>query len=309
MSEYEFDVLILGGGPGGLTAGIYAGRAQLKTGMIERLMPGGQVASTEFIENYPGFAEGIAGPDLMMAMEKQAKKFGLEIMTGTVDHLNMKVTPKEVVASGKTYHAKTVIVATGTDPRLLNVPGEKAFKGRGVSYCATCDGPFFKDKDVVVVGGGSSGVQESLYLTRFVKSIHLVEFMDHLNAERILQERAKQNEKFTFHLNHQVVSINGSQKVESVTLKNRATKEKFDIQADGVFIWVGMNPNTGFLKNHIDLNDWGFIRAGEDCQTSVPGVFAVGDVREKTIRQITTAVADGTIAAEGALKYIESLER
>jgi len=309
VSEYEFDVLILGGGPGGLTAGIYAGRAQLKTGMIERLMPGGQVASTEFIENYPGFAEGIAGPDLMMAMEKQAKKFGLEIMTGTVDHLNMKVTPKEVVASGKTYHAKTVIVATGTDPRLLNVPGEKAFKGRGVSYCATCDGPFFKDKDVVVVGGGSSGVQESLYLTRFVKSIHLVEFMDHLNAERILQERAKQNEKFTFHLNHQVVSINGSQKVESVTLKNRATKEKFDIQADGVFIWVGMNPNTGFLKNHIDLNDWGFIRAGEDCQTSVPGVFAVGDVREKTIRQITTAVADGTIAAEGALKYIESLER
>jgi thioredoxin reductase (NADPH) len=213
-----------------------------------------------------------------------------------------------VIAGGKTYAAKTVIISTGTDPKLLNVPGEKEFKGRGVSYCATCDGPFFKEKDVVVVGGGSSGVQESLYLTRFVKSIHLVEFMDHLNAERILQERAKSNPKFTFHLNHQVMSVNGSQKVESVTVKNRETEKTFDIPADGVFIWVGMHPNTEFLKSHVDLNDWGFIVAGEDCQTSLLGVYAVGDVREKKIRQITTAVADGTIAAEGALKFIESLE-
>ncbi|MBN2103855.1 thioredoxin-disulfide reductase [bacterium] len=303
-----FDVLILGGGPGGLTAGIYAGRAQLKTGMIERLMPGGQVAGTELIENYPGFADGVAGPDLMMAMEKQARKFGLEIMTGTIESLDFKSAPKKVVASGKTYYAKAVIISTGTDPKLLNIPGEKEFKGRGVSYCATCDGPFFKDKDVVVVGGGSSGVQESLYLTRFVNKINLVEFMDHLNAERILQERAKKNQKYTFYLNHQMLSINGSQKVESVTVKNRATEEAFDIPAEGVFIWVGMNPNTEFLQNHIDINPWGYIVAGEDCQTSVPGVFAVGDVRDKEVRQITTAVSDGTVAAEHALKYVESQE-
>ncbi|MFC1569603.1 thioredoxin-disulfide reductase [bacterium] len=306
MSEY--DVLILGGGPAGLTAGIYAGRAQLKVGMLERLMPGGQVAGTEFIENYPGFADGVTGPDLMMAMEKQARKFGIEIMTGTIESLDLESTPKKVVASGKTYHAKTIIISTGTDPKLLNVPGEKEFKGRGVSYCATCDGPFFKDKDVVVIGGGSSGIQESLFLTRFVRSIQLIEFMDHLNAEKILQERAKQNPKFTFHLNHQVISINGSQKVESVTVKNRSTEKTFDIPAEGVFIWVGMQPNTDFIEEQLKLNTWGFIIAGENCQTSIPGVFVVGDVREKEIRQITTAISDGTIAVEGALKYIEAME-
>ena len=302
-----FDVLIIGGGPAGLTAGLYAGRASLKSVMIERLMPGGQVASTEFIENYPGFAEGITGADLMMAMEKQARNFGLEISSGTIETIDLKSSPKTVAASGKTYQSKTVIISTGTDYKLLNVPGEREFKGRGVSYCATCDGPFFKDKDIVVVGGGSSGLQESLYLTRFVSSINLIEYMDHLSAEKILQNRAIDNPKFTFHLNHEVIAINGTQKVESVTVKNRATQESRDIPAAGVFIWVGMVPNTAFLKNQVDLNPQGFIKAGEDCKTSIPGVFAVGDVREKQIRQITTAVADGTIAAEGALKYIESL--
>jgi thioredoxin reductase (NADPH) len=302
-----FDVLIIGGGPAGLTAGLYAGRAQLRVGLIERLLPGGQVAGTEFIENYPGFAEGIAGTDLMMAMEKQARKFGLEISSGTIEQIDLQTSPKTVLASGKTYHSKTVIISTGTDHKLLNVPGEKEFKGRGVSYCATCDGPFFKDKDIVVVGGGSSGIQESLYLTRFVNRINLIEYMDHLNAEKILQNRAMNNPKFTFHLNHEVLAINGKQKVESVTVKNRATQESLEIPAAGVFIWIGMNPNTAFLKNQLELNRWGFIEAGEDCRTRIPGVFAVGDVREKEIRQITTAVADGTIAAEGALKFIESL--
>ena len=302
-----YDVLIIGGGPAGLTAGLYAGRARLTTGMIERLMPGGQVAGTEFIENYPGFAEGITGTDLMMAMEKQARNFGLEISSGTIETIDLKSSPKTVVASGKTYQSKTVIISTGTDHKSLNVPGEQEFKGRGVSYCATCDGPFFKDKDIVVVGGGSSGIQESLYLTRFVNSINLIEYMDHLNAEKILQNRAMENPKFTFHLNHEVTAINGTQKVESVTVKNRATQKSRDIPAAGVFIWIGMVPNTAFLDDQVDLNRWGFIKAGEDCKTSIPGVFAVGDVREKEIRQITTAVADGTIAAEGAFKYIESL--
>jgi len=306
MSAY--DVLIIGGGPGGLTAGIYAGRAQLKVGMLERLMPGGQVASTDRIENYPGFEDGIGGMELMQKMEKQARKFGLEVLSGKVSDVQIDSNPKKVVADGVEYFAKTVIIATGTDPKLLNVPGEAKFKGRGVSYCATCDGPFFQEKDVVVVGGGSSGVQESLYLTRFVRSIQLVEFMDHLNAEKILQKRARENPKFSFYLNHQVLSINGEEKVESVTVKDRATGEEKILKADGVFIWVGLIPNTDFVEGKININKWGYIVTDERMETSVPGVFAVGDVRDKEIRQISTAVGDGTIAAQSALKYIESLE-
>ncbi len=306
MSVY--DVLIIGGGPGGLTAGIYAGRAQLKVGMLERLMPGGQVASTDRIENYPGFEDGIGGMELMQKMEKQARKFGLEVLSGKVSDVQLDSNPKKVVADGVEYFAKTVIIATGTDPKLLNVPGEAKFKGRGVSYCATCDGPFFQEKDVVVVGGGSSGVQESLYLTRFVRSIQLVEFMDHLNAEKILQKRARENPKFSFYLNHQVLSINGEEKVESVTVKDRATGEEKILKADGVFIWVGLIPNTDFVEGKININKWGYIVTDERMETSVPGVFAVGDVRDKEVRQISTAVGDGTIAAQSALKYIESLE-
>jgi len=304
----EYDVLILGGGPAGLTAGLYAGRAELKVALIERLMPGGQVASTEWIENYPGFPEGVNGVELMQGIEKQARKFGLEIKSGSIESMDLKSSPKIVKAGGEIYQAKTVIVATGTDPRLLNVPGEKELKGRGVSYCATCDGPFFKEKDIAVIGGGSSGVQESLYLTRFVKSIHLIEYMDNLNAEKVLQHRARDNGKFTFYLGHEVISINGENKVESVTAKDRKTGEDKEIKVDGVFIWVGLIPNTDFLKGHLKLNNWGYIPADPTMATSVPGVFAAGDVCEKEIRQITTAVSDGTVAAESALKYIEAME-
>ncbi|MFH1942782.1 MAG: thioredoxin-disulfide reductase [bacterium] len=300
-----YDVLIIGGGPGGLTAGIYAGRAQLKVAMVERLMPGGQVASTDWVENYPGFEEGIAGFDLMERIEKQAKRFGLEIVSGAAEEVDLGGSPKKIVAGGKEYFAKTVIIATGRAPKLLGVPGEIEFKGKGVSYCATCDGPFFKDKDVVVVGGGSSGIQESLYLSRFVRSIQLVEFMDHLNAEKILQERAHKDPKFTFHLNHEVLSINGEQKVRSVTIKDRSTGKKTDLKADGVFIWVGLLPNTDFLKGKVELNDWGYVKTNEEMETSVSGVFAVGDVREKSVRQITTAVGDGTVAAQSSLRHIE----
>jgi thioredoxin reductase (NADPH) len=306
MSVY--DMLIIGGGPAGLTAGIYAGRAQMKVAMFERLMPGGEVASTEWVENYPGFEEGVSGADLMQRMERQSRKFGLEIFSGEVDELDLSSSPKKVYVSGKEYFAHTIVFATGCHPKLLNIPGEKEFKGRGVSYCATCDGPFFQDKDIVVVGGGNSGVQESLYLTRFVKSIQLVEFMDRLNAEKILQTRAKENPKFSFYLNHRLLEIKGEKTVRSVLVENRQSGERKELIADGVFIWIGLNPNTEFLKGKVALNEWGYVVTDTEMQTSIPGVYAVGDMREKSVRQITTAVADGTIAAQSALKYLEQSE-
>ncbi len=302
----SYDVLILGGGPAGITTGIYTSRAQLKVALIEKLMPGGQVATTEWVENYPGFEEGVTGVELMQRMEKQSRRFGLKFLTGTVNDLDLNGITKKVITNQKSYETKVVVIATGTDPKLLNVPGEKEFKGRGVSYCATCDGPFFKDKDIVVVGGGSSGIQEGLYLTRFVHSIKLIEFMDHLNAERVLQKRARENPKFSFYLNHEMISINGDQNVKSVSIKNRKTGESKKMKADGVFIWIGMIPNSNFLHNKVKMDDWGYIITDEKMETSIPGVYAVGDVRNKDIRQITTAVGDATIAAEFALKYIES---
>ncbi|HDQ44071.1 MAG TPA: thioredoxin-disulfide reductase [bacterium] len=302
------DLLIIGGGPAGLTAGIYAGRAKLKTALLERLMPGGEVASTEWVENYPGFDEGIAGPDLMKRMEKQALRFGLDILNGQVERLDLTSNPKKVITPDQVYEARTLLLATGTDPKRLDIPGEDEFRGRGVSYCATCDGPFFQNKDIVVVGGGSSGIQESLYLTRFVNSIKLVEFTDRLNAEPILQDRARANPKFSFYLNHRILEIKGEKTVRSVVIADRASENRQELPADGVFVWIGLNPNTAFLKEHVSLNAWGYVVTDETMQTSVPGVYAAGDVREKSVRQITTAVSDGTIAVQSALNYLENVE-
>jgi thioredoxin reductase (NADPH) len=301
----DHDMIIIGGGPAGLTAAIYACRAQLRVLMIERLMPGGQVAATDWVENYPGFEKGVAGADLMQKMETQAKRFGLEIISENVESLRFDQNIKKIITSQQGYQAKTVIISTGADPKLLDVPGEKELKGRGVSYCATCDGPFFKDKEIVVVGGGSSGIQESLYLTRFVKKIHLVEFLDQLTAEPILQARVENHDQFQFYLKHEVVSINGDQKVSSVTIRDRDSGKDKEIGVDGIFIWVGMLPNTSFLESHVRLNKWGYIVTNEEMETSVPGVYAAGDVRDKHVRQITTAVGDGTVAVESALKYLE----
>jgi len=305
----EYDLIIIGGGPAGMTTAIYAGRAELKVAMIEKMMLGGQVATTDWVENYPGFEDGISGAELMQRMEKQAKRFGLEVIFGIAEEVDLEKTPKRVVAGGKEYTAKNIVIATGTDHKLLNIPGEKEFKGRGVSYCATCDGPFFKDKDVVVVGGGNSGIQESLYLSRFVRSIKLVEFLDHLNAEKILQQRAHNDPKFTFYLNHEVLSINGEKSVESVTIKERSTGEEKILAASGVFIWVGLDPNTDFLKGKVELDRWGYVITNDEMESSVKGVFAVGDVRSKGVRQISTAVGDGTIAAQSVVKRLEESEQ
>ena len=301
-----YDLIIVGAGPAGLTAGIYATRAKLNTILLERLNPGGLVASTDWVENYPGFPKGISGAELMKKMEEQTAKFGLEIIPfKEVNSADLKGQTKTIKVDSEEYKAKAVIIASGTEPKKLNIPGEEKFKGRGVSYCATCDGPFFQDKDIVMIGGGSSGIQEGLFLIRFVKSISVVEFMPHLNAEKILQERAHKDAKFKFFVNHMAISINGENQVESVTIKSRETDEEKTIQAAGVFVYVGWDPKTEFLKGQVDLDKWGYVVASEDTKTSVPGVFVVGDVRQKTLRQITTAVADGAVAAFVAERYIE----
>jgi thioredoxin reductase (NADPH) len=306
--EKTYDLVIIGGGPAGLTAGIYAARGRLDTLLLEKLAPGGTPATTEWIENYPGFPEGIAGADLMKKMEEQAQKFGLQITpTKEVLSVDFKNQVKTIKIEEGEYKSKTVIIATGTEPKKLNIPGEDKFRGRGVSYCATCDGPFFKDKDIAVIGAGNSGIQEGLYLLRFVKSETVVEFLPHMTAEKILQERAQKEQRMKFYLNHVATSINGESKVESITIKDRQSEQEKTIPVQGVFIWVGLIPMTGFLEGQVDLNKWGFILAGDDTKTSVPGVFAAGDVRQKILQQITTAVGDGATAAFMAERYVEEL--
>lgn len=307
MTEQKiYDLIVIGGGPAGLTAGIYAARGKLDTLLLDKLAPGGLVATTEWVENYPGFPEGVAGADLMKKMEEQAQKFGLEMIPiKEVLSVDLKNKIKIIKVEEGEYKTKAVIVATGTEPKKLNIPGEDKFRGRGVSYCATCDGPFFKDKDVVVIGAGSSGIQEGLYLLRFVKSATVVEFLPHMTAEKILQERALKEPRMKFYLNYMVTSINGENKVESVTIKSREMGEEKKIEAQGVFVYVGLTPMTEFLKGQIELDKWGYILAGEDTKTKVPGVFAAGDVRQKILRQITTAIGDGATSAFMAEKYVE----
>jgi thioredoxin reductase (NADPH) len=300
-----YDLIILGGGPAGLTAAIYATRAKLDTLLIEKAVPGGYVSSTDWIDNYPGFTEGVSGMELSKKMEDHAKRFGANIILDEVVEVDLKSEPKTVETSQRKYQTQTIILATGNEPKKLNVPGEEKFRGKGVSYCATCDGPFFKDKDIVIVGCGNSGTQEGLYLLRFVKSITYVEFLPFMTAEKILQEKALKEPKMKFYLEHQISSINGKDRVESVTIQNLKTKNNIIIPAQGVFFYVGLVPKTELLKGKIDLDKDGYIISDENTKTSLPGVFAAGDVRQKSLRQIATAVGDGAIAAVMAQKYLE----
>jgi len=300
-----YDLIILGGGPAGLTAAIYAARAKLETLIVEKAVPGGYVSTTDWVENYPAFAEGISGMELSRKMEEHAKKFGTKIIQDEVADVDLKSEPKIIQTAQGKYQTRTVIIATGNEPKKLNVPGEEKFRGSGVSYCATCDGPFFKDKDIVIVGCGNSGIQEGLYLLRFVKTITYVEFLPQMTAEKILQERALKEFRMKFHLNHQLLSIDGEDKVESVTAQNRETDKKVVIPAQGVFFYVGLIPQTQFLKGKISMDEYGYIIVNNNTQTSVSGVFAAGDVRQKDLRQIVTATSDGAIAAVMAQKYLE----
>ncbi len=306
MAETNYDLIIIGGGPAGLTAGMYASRARLNTLLVEKVVTGGQILITDWIENYPGFPEGISGPDLSDKMLEQARQFDLKFEYGEVESMALEGEVKSITVGDKVLTAKTVIIASGASPRSLNV-GEEKFHGKGVSYCATCDAPFYRDKVVVAVGGGDTAVQESIYLTKFAKKVYLVHRRDELRAAKILQERALANEKIEMIWDSVVTGMDGLFGVENVGVKNIKTGEETTIAADGCFIWVGILPNTGFLGGALEMDAWNFIKTDAHMATNIPGVFAAGDVRSTPLRQIATAVGDSAIAATSAEHYLEGL--
>jgi len=303
-AEDTYDVVIIGGGPAGLTAGIYAGRAQLKTVIVEKGLPGGQIAQTDEVENYPGFPEGISGPELASRMVQQAEKFGARIVMDEVLGLEKAEGGYLVRGYERNYRARAVIVATGANPRRLGVPGEDKFYGRGVSTCATCDGFFYRDKEVVVVGGGDAAVEEGLFLTKFARKVTLVHRRDELRANKVAQKRAFQNPKMHFLFSHVVTEILGEDQVTGVRLKNLKTGEEYVYPTDGVFVFIGHEPNTAFLKGVVELRPDGYIAVRDEVFTSEPGIFAAGDVADPIYRQLTTSVGAGTRAAMMAERYL-----
>ena len=309
MKNIDYDLVIIGGGPAGLTAGLYAARARLNVILIEKIVLGGQVVISDLIENYPGFPEGISGPDLVQKMTDQVKRFDLNIENNEVIAIDLSYPVKKITLNDRTITTHTIIIATGASPKKLGVPGEDTFFGKGISSCATCDGPFFKDSVVAAVGGGDTAVQESLFLTKFVKKLYLVHRRDRLRAEAILQERALASDKIEFIWNSVLTGINGLSHVENISVQNVKTGDITELSVDGCFIWVGILPNTQFLKDAVKLDEQGFIIADLNMETSVPGVFAAGDVRNTTLRQIATAVGDAAIAAFSAEQYIENVRK
>jgi thioredoxin reductase (NADPH) len=303
MSEY--DLVIIGAGPGGLTAGLYAARARMNVLLIEKAVPGGQILVTDWIENYPGFPEGISGFDLAEKIKEQALALGLKIETAEVQGLDLSSATKEIILKEKRIKTKSLIIASGASPKKLGV-GEDKFMGKGISFCATCDGPFFRDKVVIAVGGGDTAVQESIFLTKFAKKVYVVHRRDELRATKILQERAFANDKIEFLWDSVVTGMDGFFGVEKVNVKNVKTGEEKAIEANGCFIWIGILPNTEFIKGDVKTDESGFILVNAKMQTNVPGVFAIGDVRDTPLRQIATAVGDGAIAAVCAEHYVEN---
>ena len=308
MSEKIYDVVIIGAGPAGMTAAVYASRANLATLMIERGIPGGQMASTEAVENYPGF-DMILGPELSTKMFEHAKKFGAEYAYGDVTEIIDGEQYKTIISGKKQYKTRTIIITTGAEYKKLGVPGETELGGRGVSYCAVCDGAFFKQKNLIVIGGGDSAVEEGVYLTRFADKVTIVHRRDQLRAQKIIQDRAFANEKIDFIWNSTVKEIHEVDgKVGKVTLVSTQDGTESQVETDGVFVYVGMLPlTTPFAPLNI-LNEAGYIVTNEKMETTVPGIYAAGDVREKMLRQIVTATGDGSIAAQSAQHFIEELK-
>ncbi|MFN2356835.1 MAG: thioredoxin-disulfide reductase [Desulfotignum sp.] len=306
MTDFDYDLVIIGAGPAGLTAGLYAARARMHVLLLEKAVPGGQIIVTDWIENYPGFPEGISGFDLAEKMKIQAEEMGLKIDTAEVHSLKLHQNAKEVVLSDKSLTAKSLIIASGASPKKLGI-GEDRYMGKGISFCATCDAPFFKDKTVVAIGGGDTAVQESIYLTKFAKKVYLVHRRDELRAAKILQERAFANDKIEMVWDTVATGVEGLFGIEGVHVRNVKTNVEKTLAASGCFIWVGTLPNTEFLGDDVKTDEFGFIRADARMQTNVPGVFAAGDIRDTPLRQVSTAVGDGAIAAVSAEHYIENL--
>ncbi len=302
------ELIIIGSGPAGFTAGLYAGRAQLSPLLITGSAPGGLMALTSEIENYPGFPQGLSGQELTQLMQQQAERFGTRVQMDEVIAVDLSTHPFKVTAYGDEYETKALVIATGTSPRKAGVPGEAEFTGRGVSYCATCDGFFFQDRQVVVVGGGDSAIEEAIFLTKFATKVYVVHRRNRLRAEKVFQERAFRNKKIDFVWDTVVTEILGNGRVTGIRLKNVKTEEESTLETDGVFIYIGSIPNTGFLEGHLELDDRGYIVTNRQCHTSVPGVFAAGDVQERVLKQVATAVGSGAMAAMEAEKFIAQLE-
>ncbi len=306
-SPSKYDVIIIGGGPAGLSAGIYTARARLSTLLIERGAFGGQILNTEWVENYPGFPEGISGIDLTELMHKQAEKFGLETLLDEVTGIDITKDPKTVISSGGSYTARAIIIASGSERQKLGVPGEAEYTGKGVSYCATCDGAFFREKEVAVVGGGNAAITEALELTKFASRITVIHRRDELRATKILQEKAFAEPKIEILWDSVVDEITGETFIEKVKVSNVKTKKKSVLNVAGIFMAVGFKPNTGYLKGVVEMDKINAIITDDKMATSAPGVFAVGDIRSSSIRQIIAASGDGAVAAINAEKYITGL--
>ncbi|MBD3386808.1 thioredoxin-disulfide reductase [candidate division KSB1 bacterium] len=302
------EVIIIGSGPAGLTAAIYAGRANLNPLLLSGLERGGQVTLTSDLENFPGFPEGLGGFEMYQLFESQAKKFGTEIVFDLATKVNLKEDPKIVKTQNNEYHTKSVIIATGSNPKKLNIPGEKEFIGKGVSYCATCDGFFFTDKHVVVVGGGNSALDEGIFLTRHAAKVTIIHRRDRLRADAILQERALENKKIEFIWDTVVEEIMGDQAVEKLKLKNTKSGEISHLDIDGVFIFIGHNPNVDLFRGQIELDENDNIITDRRTRTNIPGVYACGDVQDSIYRQAITAAGSGCQSGMEAERYIAEIE-
>jgi len=298
----NYDLIIIGAGPAGLTAALYAGRSRLNTLLIEKMAIGGRILMSETIENYPGFPGGISSHDLMQRMEAQVRELGVEIISEQVQDIDC--TERTVNFSGASVKAQAIIIASGARPRKLNIPGEDKYTGRGVSYCATCDGPFFKEKKIVIVGGGNAVAEEAIYLSRIAAEVNIIHRRADLRASAILQERLQLNKKINFILNSIVTQIKGEQKVEAVKIKDLLSGKESDFDCAGVFIYIGYEPETTFLKSKLQMDESGFIEANENMVTSAPGIFACGDCRKKGLYQVVNACGDGAVAADSAYKFI-----
>lgn len=303
-TKTKYDVIIIGAGPSGYTAGIYCSRAGYDTLILSGLLPGGQLVNTTEVENYPGFEKGIMGPDLMIDMRKQSQRMGTTIIDDVVVDVDFRRKPFKVLTASEEFEGRAVIIATGANPRKLGIEGEETFSGKGVSYCATCDGPFFRNQEILVVGGGDSAIEEATFLTKFASNVHLIHRREELRASKIMQERAFNNEKIKFHFDSAVTSIRGDQKIQHAVLKNLKTNEETKLDAGGLFVAIGHVPNTQLFKGQINLDDEGYIILKNKTHTNMEGIFAAGDVHDRSYRQAITAAAFGCMAAIDVDKYL-----